>query len=227
MNKMIWLSLGCSLMLSGCTALMWGHDPIRGAEIKQHTVATDQILTFATVNHSPEGPESPLLLLGIKHTYVLLQGADELSQVLNSALNNNALGINQYQTLSFRLLSEHSFEGSIMLQYNEPTAGYTPQEQAQLKAFAFQYNGNSRYAYKTIHFSGDIQEASALAGRIQQSKRFRAPYSVSFYSETRKETFKAGRLVSKIMATPFTVAGDLVIIPLGATAMAVGSALSP
>lgn len=227
MNKILCWALLSSLALSGCTALLWHKDPIRGVEVERATVAEDAILTFATLTQSPTDEATPpLLLLGTHHTYALEEGALDLRQVLTSALNNGRLGLNPYQKLAFRLDSSSTFSGSIMLHYQEPDGGYTQQEQALLDQLAFKYNAHNKYAYKNIALNGHIQEASPLAERLQQNKQFRAPYSVSFYTETHAKTFNAGKLVGKIIATPFTLVGDLVLIPIGVVAVGIGAGLS-
>lgn len=231
MKNILWLTLFSSLLLSGCTAIMWERKPVRETNIQQTIVSKDNIYTFATMTKTKESKGKAkatptLLLLGEQYTYVLDEGADQLLSVLTSPLNNPALSLNRNKLLSFELDSPNTFSANIALRYKEPEQGYTKKEQDLLTKLGFNYYGHDKMSYKNIAFKGSIQEASSLVDSIKQNKGFRAPYPVSFYTESRTENVNVGRLISKIIATPFTLIGDLVIVPVGAAAIALGGGIT-
>ena len=170
------------------------------------------------------GQEAQYVLVGEQHVYVIAEGNREIQQVLGLVQNPQALQLVTSQDKAIKLgLSpqigadgQAQFVGKLQLQYTIPNS-----DEAQLAAWKeLPYYKMRPQAEQTV-FTSSIRvfvEPYALDSRVNQigsTTAIPGKYQILLGSYETTTTVDVLQVLNNAFATPFTLAADLVTLPIG------------
>lgn len=220
----------CAALLSGCTAYQWRENPVVESTYKENNAITDKIeMSFAykdfeliapATKKQPATkvalPSNGIGFAGEKYIYFVSFGADELLK-LNEIQKD--IPLVSYKSKDYiRLELTHSNEPGVFARFNDryqvqvkESKSLTPENKEKLKAAGF--NSYSDVYKKSIEIKGVIIERSLINYPFVAKDKLNNDYVVQFYSRDAKEVFHPLNLAGNIIATPFTLVGDIIAIP--------------
>ena len=216
------LLLGLLLGAGACTTMMWEGNSSKDYAYAFKTVQADRLVSFGKI-HEP-GQEVQYVLVGEQHVYVIAEGNKEIQQVLGLVQNPRALQLVTSQDKAIKLgLSpqmgadgQAQFVGKLQLQYTIPNS-----DEAQLAAWKeLPYYKMRPQAEQTV-FTSSIRvfvEPYALDSRVNQigsTTAIPGKYQILLGSYETTTTVDVLQVLNNAFATPFTLAADLVTLPIG------------
>ena len=205
-----------------CTTMMWEGNSSKDYAYAFKTVQADRLVSFGKI-HEP-GQEVQYVLVGEQHVYVIAEGNKEIQQVLGLVQNPSALQLVTSQDKAIKLgLSpqigadgQAQFVGKLQLQYTIPNS-----DEAQLAAWKeLPYYKMRPQAEQTV-FTSSIRvfvEPYALDSRVNQigsTTAIPGKYQILLGSYETTTTVDVLQVLNNAFATPFTLAADLVTLPIG------------
>ena len=216
------LQLMLLLGASACTTMMWEGNSSKDYAYAFKTVQADRLVSFGKLQEA--GQEAQYVLVGEQHVYVITEGNKEIQQVLGLVQNPSALQLVTSQDKAIKLgLSpqigadgQAQFVGKLQLQYTIPNS-----DEAQLAAWKeLPYYKMRPQAEQTV-FTSSIRvfvEPYALDSRVNQigsTTAIPGKYQILLGSYETTTTVDVLQVLNNAFATPFTLAADLVTLPIG------------
>ena len=210
------------LFLNACTTMMWEGNSSKDYAYAFKTVQADRLVSFGKLQEV--GQEAQYVLVGEQHVYVIAEGNKEIQQVLSLVQNPRALQLVTSQDKAIKLgLSpqigadgQAQFVGKLQLQYTIPNS-----DEAQLAAWKeLPYYKMRPQAEQTV-FTSSIRvfvEPYALDSRVNQigsTTAIPGKYQILLGSHETTTTWDVLQVLNNAFATPFTLAADLVTLPIG------------
>ncbi|WP_407437484.1 hypothetical protein [Lelliottia sp.] len=225
--------VGVMLLLSGCTALLWGvnkvaepktemkiqiQDEVTGVfQYKNLAVSAVQGNKKTAVNVPPEG----VAFIGEKNIYILTQGANELLSLNNLATQIPLISGREENTLKLRISkpsgsdSVLQFSDALSVEVNKSPGALSAEELNTIRHAGFQSNG-VRYI-RRMSLSGVIIPKSSLNYTFDKTEYLGRTYSVQFYSLESGTDFHPVNLATNIVVTPLALTADIVFFPISLT----------
>ena len=216
------LQLMLLLGASACTTMMWEGNSSKDYAYAFKTVQADRLVSFGKLQEA--GQEAQYVLVGEQHVYVITEGNKEIQQVLGLVQNPSALQLVTSQDKAIKLgLSpqigadgQAQFVGKLQLQYTIPNS-----DESQLAAWKeLPYYKMRPQAEQTV-FTSSIRvfvEPYALDSRVNQigsTTAIPGKYQILLGSYETTTTVDVLQVLNNAFATPFTLAADLVTLPIG------------
>ena len=210
------------LGVSACTTMMWEGNSSKDYAYAFKTVQADRLVSFGKLQEA--GQEAQYVLVGEQHVYVITEGNKKIQQVLGLVQNPQALQLVTSQDKAIKLgLSpqigadgQAQFVGKLQLQYTIPNS-----DEAQLAAWKeLPYYKMRPQAEQTV-FTSSIRvfvEPYALDSRVNQigsTTAIPGKYQILLGSYETTTTWDVLQVLNNAFATPFTLAADLVTLPIG------------
>ena len=210
------------LFLNACTTMMWEGNSSKDYAYAFKTVQADRLVSFGKLQEA--GQVEQYVLVGEQHVYVITEGNREIQQVLGLVQNPSALQLVTSQDKAIKLgLSpqigadgQAQFVGKLQLQYTIPNS-----DEAQLAAWKeLPYYKMRPQAEQTV-FTSSIRvfvEPYALDSRVNQigsTTAIPGKYQILLGSHETTTTWDVLQVLNNAFATPFTLAADLVTLPIG------------
>ena len=216
------LQLMLLLGASACTTMMWEGNSSKDYAYAFKIVQADRLVSFGKLQEA--GQEAQYVLVGEQHVYVITEGNKEIQQVLGLVQNPSALQLVTSQDKAIKLgLSpqigadgQAQFVGKLQLQYTIPNS-----DESQLAAWKeLPYYKMRPQAEQTV-FTSSIRvfvEPYALDSRVNQigsTTAIPGKYQILLGSYETTTTVDVLQVLNNAFATPFTLAADLVTLPIG------------
>ena len=237
MNKLLMCFLSASILSStGCiTKNFWEEHPTVEAKSQDIVKLTDKIVaTFEYNNIKIQGkttrqyiddtsiPNSGFGFAGEKYVYLLTSGSTELME-LNEIVKKVPLAAfdNPEGIIRIKILPNSNSQSLIEFTqdyfvYTDPEFQFTDEqikvlEQAGFKNRSPQSDKSSWR--KTVPIKGYVIDRNDINLPKASGAKLNELYTVELYSAEDKKSFSAGNLAAKIIATPFTLVADVIVIP--------------
>jgi hypothetical protein len=203
---------------------------------KTETVYTplleDSLIAIGYAVSTDNDKSQPLVFAGIKHSYLLTKGAEEISAIANS-FDGNHLLINYETYYDFehkQQTSEHEiklittqtgFKGTINVAFLRHSGDYTPTELTNLERLGFSKAetpgriwGTNVIYRKTVALEGRIYPSAPNIKEVQN--KFKRHRNMTLYSTkevTSSNTGKLTNLPSTILVDVATLPFQLIFLP--------------
>lgn len=218
------------ILLSGCTAFLWGGNRVVDSKLETHTLVEDNVTGVYQYKNiavsalqgnkkiSISVPSDGIAFIGEKNIYILTEGTHEL------------LSLNKLAT-QIPLISGRA-ENTLTLEVTEPSdtdrllqfSDFLPVEvkqsantlsEAELKVIqqAGLKKKGSRYG-RNVHVTGVIIPRSSLNYSFDKTESLGRNYSVKFYYTGKETRFHPVNLATNIVVTPLALAADIVFFPI-------------
>ncbi|UOO89984.1 hypothetical protein LVJ82_03070 [Vitreoscilla massiliensis] len=229
----VWCVLPCLLGANACTTMMWEGNSSKDYAYAFKTVQADRLLSVGKIQE--RGQTEQYVLLGQSHVYVITDGNREISQILRLVHNPHALQLVTSQDKAIKLglspqlssAGEAQFVGKLQLQYTIPNS-----DTAQLAAWKeLPYYKMSPQAEQTV-FTSSIRvfvtpyANNTQADNIAHTTAIAGDYQILLGSYETTTTLDVLQVLNNAFATPFTLAADLVTMPVGVVNQGVGKGWS-
>lgn len=225
------------LSLSACTEMLWstsggvfsgGKELTRKEGRGRDVVKKDQLLGFVQIKAPSDHEQAQLLIVGREYAYPLSAGQEQAQQIINSGLDVKywrAVTSGQGEDSDINLYFKDNqkdplaFTMRITLSYEKPALTERElQVLTQLGAKpidAKNQQGEKLQVYaKEIQFEGHVQGLNQQLRALDYQK-FSHNYSIVMYSPLKQVTrINYGPLLRQTALTPFTVVGDIILLPL-------------
>ncbi|MGQ0286627.1 hypothetical protein ACT2CV_05440 [Pasteurellaceae bacterium 22721_9_1] len=206
MKKLIKLGvIGLSVILSGCTMLLWDYDPVTEETVKREDFAKDNVRAFGQTKTNQQ-----LVMMGDTYWYFINpEESAELFKVLNTKLPK-AFSTAQNQPFNV-VLSENakSFYSNFTLYYEPQNS----KEKAILENLGFNPTKQNPKLYnKGYRLTGEMY---LKANDVARNYQFETPLPIHIKTEktSTKITDPVG-FVAKVVATPAMLVGDVALVGL-------------
>ena len=213
-----------TLLLNGCTFIVWGMNDPFSETTSYPLVGEDSIQSFGMVKeNTAQLAKNSLVMMGKQYWFVVNPDDSlKLQAVLNADLDKQFQMVEQnprytYRALPVTLKSKESkaFTSDFCLRYDTEKAA----EAAKLEALSFKKTSsdNKSFYLRCMTAEGRYYQAPQS---LKADYRFKQSVQVEIrYKVTTKHT-DAGKLIENIGATPLALAGDAVLavvaLPLAA-----------
>ncbi|MBP6120764.1 MULTISPECIES: hypothetical protein [Providencia] len=237
MNKLLACFLSVSILSStGCiTKSVWEDNPTVETKSQNVVKLTDKIVTtFEYKNIKIQGkttkkdtddaniPNSGFGFAGEKYAYLLTSGSTELME-LNEIVKKIPLAAfdNQEGIIRIKILPNSNSQSPIefMQDYFVYTDSNYKLTKEQIKileqaGFKKKSEGNSKSSWiKTVPIKGYVIDRNDMNLPAISGDKLNELYTVELYSAEDKKSFSTGNLAAKIIATPFTIVADVIVMP--------------
>lgn len=222
-HTMVALLIG-TLILNGCTAMLWGmNDPFHKTYTEK-TVAKDQIHAFGVVaKDNMQLEKGSLVMMGGKYWFVVnSKDSAELKAILDVKLDKQFQIVQHnpryaYEALPVELESpeKQTFSSKFCLRYDTNKAA----DIAKLEKLAFKpVELDEKTVYtRCVSAKGNYY---ATPNNVAEDYRFEKSVPVRIYYKETKTKTDGWKLTNNILQTPFTLAldavGAVLVLPLTA-----------
>ncbi|KAA8997620.1 hypothetical protein FJU30_17750 [Affinibrenneria salicis] len=223
------------LMLTGCTLYQWQTNPVNEKKYVKKVVFTDNVVAsfrWHDLKISSEGagdnkvalPADGIGFSGEKYIYFLTKGADALEPLDKYMQKYHFVSGYSADALQFELTrktdaqTDGAFSDAVLIKIEKDKRQFTPDEIAEISRLGFS-DGKKSY-YKYIEISGVFIDKRRIKSDLQQPETFSQSYKIEFYTNEMETSFSALNLVGNAISTPLTLAGDIIIVPVGLAVMA-------
>ena len=229
-------SAACTLMvllLSGCTAILWGGNKISGSHkmnvIKMQDNVT-AIFQYENISASVVQdktnipltvPSKGIAFLGEKNVYILTRGADELLSLSKLTDKIPLITGNEENTLKLQLVRPVKgdavvrFEDSLRIWVNKSAGELSENDIGVIKHLGFK-RGKEGY-WKDVTIEGKVLPRKILNYTFTNTESLGRKYSVEFYATGNETDFYPKNLATNIVLTPVALAADIVFFPVSLT----------
>ena len=218
-------SMAAMIAVSGCatSSLLESSDRQVSSKTVKQILSEDQIVAFGRpAQPIANMPNSTMVIVGEKNSYVLTQGGTEMVSLLTNLIPKNIQVDNEMSFYSPK--NDGYFQGEMKLSY----AKLKDEFERSDYQFFLQNGGkecttasdqriNAQRFCFSVPIKGAIYPQVSNLNLIQAKyKALTKPYTVSFYSEsTQKEVSRSGRSgAEKLVLLPFALAFDVVTFPV-------------
>ncbi|CNI47340.1 YidX family protein [Yersinia pekkanenii] len=218
------------LLLSGCTAVLWGGNKVTESRMEKVTQLKDNVtgvfqyknLAASVVkgksNIPLTIPSEGIAFLGEKNIYILTHGATELLSLNKVADRVPIISGEEENTLKLKLLPPQKgdvtihFKDILLIKVNKDNGELSPEEMTIIKQSGFHHSGG-RY-WKNVDIEGVIIPRNSLSYQFIDTESLGRKYIIEFYSWDNKTNFYPKNLATNIVLTPLTAAADIVFFPI-------------
>ena len=211
---------------------MWEGNSSKDYAYAFKTVQADKLVSFGKIHERGQGEQ--YVLLGQSHVYVIRDGNREISQILRLVRDPQALQLVTAQDRAIKLgLSpqlgrdgEAQFVGKLQLQYTIPNS-----DTAQLAAWKeLPYYKMRPQAEQTVFHSSirvfvEPHTLDSHLSKIGNTTAIPGQYQILLGSYETTTTVDVLQVLNNALATPFTLAADLVTLPIGVVNQGVGKGM--
>jgi len=219
-----------SLLLSGCTALLWSGNqvttsyPERKLQFKDKVTAIYQYknLAASVIQEKKKVPlhipTEGVAFVGEKNIYVLTSGTDELLTLNKIAARIPLISGRKAHTLQFDLTGSSKnnsvvcFEETLTVAVNQPTNKMSKEERDIISQAGFTILEGEYF--KNVNVGGVIIPKAQLNYSFNETESLERQYNIEFYSKKRATDFHPGNLATNIVLTPLTLASDIIFFPV-------------
>lgn len=202
-NLLIAGSMGCATMYTASTISSKG----RTHDIP---VLTDEIVAIGRpdpVLVRELGQKNVVAFLGMKNTYMLFKGGEELEQIAQGGLEGNRITLDTTHAQHLYLKDKQVW-GDLLLTYSG-TGKMSPQEQEELARLSFSPRTDGQNIFeRSVSIEGVLYPAIKLSAR-QDALRIRRSFTLYSTQNTQPSTHYAA-----VALLPLAVAADIVLTPV-------------
>lgn len=210
---------------TGCATILLGGSAYRPRTA--HTLIHEDSVVAIGRGVLPDNPKESrgLVIVGLKNSYLLTRGADEIAAIASS-LDGNFVRVNYRDELNFDFTHDHDlvliassdgFYGVIEIGYLNDSNVYSPSELANLKRLGFNREEIPAFLYgtktifrKQISLKGSIYQLPASLGELQS--KFKTERRIKIYSEHQENSLD----LETVTFLPLAIMFDVATFPLQA-----------
>lgn len=198
----------CTLLFSGCTLIMWGHNSAIGENTTYQSFAKDTVRAFGKTQSKDK---AQLVLMGDTYWYFIApEDTEKLLQVLNTQLPKPFATLDN-QPFEIKL-SENakSYHSSFELYY----LPQNQEEKTKLLNLGFKPTEKNPKLYSNSYaLTGEIYRK---ANNVIKHYQFETALPIDIkLGKTSRYVKDYSKLIENIGMTPVTLAGDVVLLGLG------------
>lgn len=224
---------GMVLLLSGCTAILWGGNKVaenHRVNVMQMQDNVTDIFQYKNLAASVvQGktsisliiPSEGIAFLGEKNIYILTKGADELLSLNKITDRLPLISAKEENTLKLQLARLEKgdavahFKDSLRVSVNKSTDALSEEDINIIKNSGFQNKGGKYW--KDVTIEGAILPRKSLNYAFTNAESLGRQYKVEFYATDSETEFYPKNLATNIMLTPVALAADIVFFPISLT----------
>lgn len=218
----ITIAIFALLIQTGCATVLLGGGAYRPRTA--HTLIREDSVVAIGRAVLPDNPKESrgLVIVGLKNSYLLTRGADEIAAIASS-LDGNFVRVNYQNDLFIHdrdlvlTASDDGFYGVVEIGYLNDSNVYSPSELANLKRLGFNGEEIPAFLYgtktifrKQISLKGSIYQLPANLGEIQS--KFKAQRRIKIYSEHQETSLD----LETVTFLPLAIMFDVATFPLQA-----------
>lgn len=221
------------LLLSGCTALLWGGNKVASSHSVNAMQMQDNVtdifqyknLAASVVqgkNSIPLNiPSEGVAFHGEKNIYILTKGADELLSLNKITDRLPLISGKEENTLKLQLARPGKgdvivhFTDSLWVDVNKNTNDLSPEDLNIINHSGF-YKTDGKYG-KNISIEGVIIPKKSLNYPFAKTESLGRKYKIEFYATDSETNFYPQNLATNIVLTPVAIAADIVFFPISIT----------
>ncbi|EKT61773.1 hypothetical protein [Providencia burhodogranariea] len=226
------LSLG--LLMNGCTAHVWKDSPVVSKDYQYKVQAEDTIVSAfefknfklkldeKVSNKTLKIPENGVGFVGDTYLYFIAEGADDLL-ILNKLNKQIILETRNRDKQTIQLkIYESTTPGvtailsDVLTTRTVPGTQFTDEEKQLLINSGFKLSPDPvrKDWYKVTVIGGVLMAKNSIDYQFDKNEKMTHPYKVELLLPEQVSSFNGLNLISNILATPFTLVGDAVILPI-------------
>lgn len=221
------------LLLSGCTAILWGGNKVSGNHrvnvMKMQDDVTD-IFQYENISASvvQDKTNIPLIIpskgiafLGEKNVYILTRGADELLSLNKLTDKIPLIAGKEENTLKLQLArpvkgdAVFRFKDSLRVWVNKSAGELSENDIGVIKHSGFQSTKGGYW--KDVNIEGMVLPRKSLNYTFTNTESLERKYKVEFYMIDNETDFYPKNLATNIVLTPVALAADIVFFPVSLT----------
>lgn len=225
--------IGMVLLLSGCTALLWGGNKVAGSHqvnvMKMQDNVTDVFqyknLAASVVQNKDRIPllipSEGIAFLGEKNVYILTRGSDELLSLNKLTDRVPLIADKEENTLKLQLARPVKgdtvihFRDSLRVWVNKSAGELSESDTDIIKHSGFQ--STKRGYWKDVNIDGVILPRKSLNYTFTHTESLGRKYKIEFYALDSKIDFSVKNFATNIVLTPVALAADIVFFPVSLT----------
>ena len=190
-----------SILLSAClTTNLWKEDK---TEIAYSPIDTDSLIALG--ENSKTGQ---LVIIGEKYWFVLTQKSSEKIRPIISAKLSAPVKTNETIKITLSNYKKNEFDAFVTLYYSPVNEA----EKEKVKNIGFQCLPN--YCQKIFgSIYGEIYKNNEVKLTPKEPLKQKLPIEIRAESKTRTSVVKGANVISKILQTPATLIGDVLLLP--------------
>lgn len=229
--------ISLSIVLSGCTALLWGKKSTNGGYLsgsddiitkseESFKVNQDNIKGFALLKNVSDANKSQIMVIGQQFGYLIHSGNSEVFKFLNSELDPKYWRIEPAKNCkcALKLFVDEKVKGQNKLYFStyvnfvyvkENLSEKDKKILSQLGASRSEDLGHQsgQYPRLEVHLKGEVVGLSKEIKALDL-KKFSQNYQIEMYADKTKKHVNYARMFGYIALTPFTVLSDIILSPL-------------
>ncbi|MEN0585188.1 MULTISPECIES: hypothetical protein [unclassified Kosakonia] len=221
------------LLLSGCTAILWGGNKVSGSHLvnvmKMQDDVTD-IFQYENISASvvQDKTNIPLIIpskgiafLGEKNVYILTRGADELLSLNKLTDKIPLIAGKEENTLKLQLArpvkgdAVFRFKDSLRVWVNKSAGELSENDIGVIRHSGFQSTKGGYW--KDVNIEGMVLPRKSLNYTFTNTESLERKYKVEFYMIDNETDFYPKNLATNIVLTPVALAADIVFFPVSLT----------
>lgn len=226
--------LSFTMVQGGCTTHIWKDSPVVNKEYQYKVQDVDTIfsafefknlklkLDEKVSNKKLQIPENGIGFVGNKYVYFIAEGADDL--LMLNKLNKQIIletRSNDKHTIQLKIY-ESTTSGvtavlsDVLTTRTVPGTQFTGAEKQILINSGFKLSPDSVHKdwYKVTVIGGVLMAKNSIDYQFDKSEKMTHPYKVELVLPEQVSSFNSFNLISNILVTPFTLVGDVVILPI-------------
>ena len=203
--KFRWLKHGfiflISILLSAClTTNLWKEDK---TEIVYSPIDTDSLIALGENSKTGE-----LVIIGEKYWFVLTQKSSEKIRPIISAKLSAPVKTNETIKITLSNYKKNEFDAFVTLYYSPVNEA----EKEKVKNIGFQCSPN--YCQKIFgSIYGEIYKNNEVKLTQKDQLKQKLPIEIKAESKTRTSVVKGANVIRKMLQTPATLIGDVLLLP--------------
>ncbi|MEI2264058.1 hypothetical protein [Erwinia sp. CGal63] len=220
----------CSLLLSGCTALLWNGNEVTTSYTERKLQFQDKVtaiyqyknLAASVIQEKKKVPlhipAEGVAFVGEKNIYILTRGTDELLALNKIAARIPLISDSKEHTLQFDLTGSSKnkallyFREILTIAVNQPTNKMSKEESDIISQAGFTIHEGEYF--KNVEVGGIIIPKAQLNYSFNETESLERQYNIEFYSKKRATDFHPGNLATNIVLTPLALASDIIFFPI-------------
>lgn len=225
--------IGMALLLSGCTAILWGGNKVAGSHqvnvMKMQDNVTDifqyKNLAASVVQDKTKIPliipSEGIAFLGEKNVYILTRGADELLSLNKLTDKIPLIAGKEENTLKLQLARPVKgdavvhFEDSLRVWVNKSAGELSENDIDVIKHSGFR-SAKEGY-WKDVNIVGMVLPRKSINYTFTNTESLGRKYKIEFYATDSEIDFSPKNLATNIVLTPVVLAADIVFFPVSLT----------
>lgn len=218
--SLVWILI-VGVMLNGCTSMLWSGNSAKAYSYQFHVAQSDALLGVAKLSSHREVGRGRYASVGKEQVYVLTGGNETISQILALVKKPEALTLvtPKHKTLNLSLVDPNMdpnqvnrFVGRIQFEYVLPV-GESTRDWEQLPDYLIKQRHNQTVVQTSVRIFVHPYPLKNR-GRLSTPIPLGDQYQIAMGSYEQKTYVDVIQVLNNAVATPFTLAADLITIPL-------------